>query len=164
MPPRPGHRLDLYVVPEGRRPLPEHAELVARLAEVELGPGRVPAEAAERVVEGGFSSVRVDRPGGVHLYANGQGGFRVSCPASGDSIVPAFSKALSAWRQGGERALICPSCGDEHALEAVDFRPAAAFGSGALVLADVQDARLRPEGHALLEEILGPFTVVGTRR
>lgn len=113
---------------------------------------------------GGFRGLRQDRPGKLRLYANGQGGFRVRCPVTGDNVVPAFQRALSAWRSGGPPRLDCPACDAPHTLDALDYAPDAAFGRGALVLVDVASAVPDPDGLAALEPLLGPVVVVGSRR
>ena len=162
MPPRPGHRLDLYLVPDEGRPLPDALESV--LAGAGWAEGRAAGPAAGEVVRGGYRGVRLDRPPGERLYANGQGGFRVFCPETGDNIVPAFQAAVIAWRDGGARTLACPACGATHDLVHLSFAPAATFGRGAIVLLDVAEAQLTEAGRARAEAWLGPFTVVGSRR
>ena len=89
---------------------------------------------------GSFARVRVDDPGRIVLYANQQGGFRVTCPDEGRNVVPAFSAALTAWKRGGPRSMSC-SCGRSHALERLSYEPDAAFGSAALIVANVASTR-----------------------
>jgi len=108
--------------------------------------------------------VRVDRPEGERLYANGQGGFRVRCPETGRNVVPAFQEAVRAWRRGGTRSMDCPACGGRHDLSSLSFAPPAAFGRGAVVLVDAARSTLEPAGRRDLEAALGALVVVGSRR
>lgn len=153
--PFPGHRLDLIVVPRDVDTVPD-AEIDARLLDVIR-------RRAEEVVRGGFLTARIERPGRVILYANGQGGFRVRCPVGSDVVTDAFARALTAWRVGGSRAMRCPACDATHPLEELGYEPPAAYASFALVLADVEDGALTEEGKRLLEDALGPVRVVARR-
>jgi len=164
MPPRPGHHLDLYLVPRALEALPDAPAVQQILGDLGLADGPHPGPRAQQLVPGGFARVRIDRPAGVTLYANGQGGFRVRCPDTDDNVVPSFQRALMAWRQGGPRQLTCPACGRDHALEDLSYAPAAAYGRGAVVLASVQSAQPLPDGLAALEHALGPLHVIGARR
>ncbi|TVQ90091.1 MAG: hypothetical protein EA397_14160 [Deltaproteobacteria bacterium] len=162
MPPRPGSRLDLYLVPTQGRTLPSQEVLKSALSEQGID---LEGDASGRLVDGGFASIRLDRPPRLTLYANRQGGFRVRCPAGGQNIVPSFNAALSSWRAGGQATIAeCGACGGEHALSELDFAPPAALGRGAIVLVDVGSMRLTAEGGARFEAILGPFVIVGSRR
>lgn len=165
--PRPTHVLDVVLAPADPDLSPEPATLEA-LWDALVGAAYVTADgapggAADALVAGGFARARLDRPGGVTLYANQQGGFRVTCPHTGASVVPGFQQAMTAWRVGGPRALTCPACGEVHPLEALGYAPPAAFGRVALVLADAADAAPTPEGLALVTRHLGPVRVVGRR-
>jgi len=156
MPPRPGHHLDLFLVPHGG--LPADDALDRALAPLD-DPG-----AAAAIVDGGFRGVRVDRPRRRTLYANRQGGFRVSCPACGNNLAPDFGAALTAWREGGASSVGCSACGAISSLEALDFAPQAAFGDGAVVLVDARSFGLTASGQATFRDLLGPFELVGSRR
>jgi len=106
----------------------------------------------------------VDLPGEPTLYANQLGGFRVACPVRGENIVPAFGRAMGAWRRGGARSLECPACGGSHALEALAFTPAAAFAQGGVVLGDVETSTIESGDLETAARILAcPVRVVGRR-
>ena len=163
--PRPSSHLDVFLVPADLADLPEQSVLVERLGSAGAGAGRSAGPRAEQLVRGGYRSVRIDRPPEPTLYANRQGGFRVSCPATGESIVPGFSKALSAWRSGGPAAVRqCPACGAEHPFDALHTAPLAAVGRGAVVLVDAGSVELTQAGNDAFNEMIGPFHVVGSRR
>jgi hypothetical protein len=163
--PRPSPYLDLFLVPADLAALPDHDALTARLAEVGAAEGRSAGPRAGSMVVGGYRGVRADRPPHPTLYANRQGGFRVVCPDTEVSVVPAFVAALQAWREGGVAVLEpCPSCGGSHPFEALITRPPAAIGAGAVVLVDAGSAELTDAGTAAFREILGEFRVVGSRR
>lgn len=128
-----------------------------------LADGGEPGPRAPELVTGGFARWRVDRPGAVALYANAQGGFRVTCPRTGENVVPVFDAARRAWRwAGGPRSMSC-ACGETHALEDLDYSPPAAFGRVALELADAQHHAVTPESLAKVEQAWGPVRVVGRR-
>lgn len=163
MPPKPGPHLDLYLVPPEGVPLVE--DVLDRLEALGVAAGRAPGSRATDFVEGGYSGVRVERRDTDGLYANGQGGFRVRCPETGENVVPAFQEARKAWRDGGEAVLrVCPSCGRSHRMGALDYAPPAAVGRGAVVLSGVACAELTEAGLARLTAALGPLRVVGSRR
>ncbi len=165
MPPKPGHRLDLYIVPDEWRELPPGGALLQ-----DLGAGirsrdvtvRDPVQRLDDL--GGALFVRVDAPERAALYANRQGGFRVFCTACSENAVPTFQGALSAWRASGEGDSQCPQCGAHHTIDGWHTTPAIAFGRGALVLVDVQKATISESAHQVLESLLGTFSIVGSRR
>lgn len=163
---RPGHRLDLLLVPPDPDARPVEA-LNALLRELKqrgvVGAAGQPGPEAARWVEGGFARLRVDKPDRITLYANAQGGFRVRCPTCGANLVPTFSAALTAWRSGGPRRCTCPSCGADPPLEALDFQPPAAFGRVALVTHDAGGSALTGEAQALVQQHLGPWRQVLSR-
>jgi hypothetical protein len=164
----PSSRIDVLLVPEGLdRTDSDAAVAIAREALIErgvIGPEDAAGPAADFLLRGGFSRLRVDRPGRLTLYANGQGGFRVACPATGGGIAPAFRAAVSAWRSlGAERAVRCPACGGAHPLEALVFSPPAAFGRWAFVFVDAASSSMEGEGRAWLERYLGRARVVVRR-
>lgn len=163
---RTSPRLELVLVPsdpEAAPIAPARALLEAWISRGVLMPdGGAGPRAAELLPEG-FSRVRLDLPDGVGFYANRQGGFRVACPEGGANLVAAFVHATGAWRAGGPRTLSCPACGHTHPLEALDFRPPAAFGRLAIVIADVGSATLPVAARAEVERALGPFATIGRR-
>ena len=164
MPPRPGHHLDLFLVPRDGRPVPAdtlHDVFTAQ----GWADGRTPGPHADTLVRGGFSGVRVDQPRERTLYANKQGGFRVACPDTSKNLVPSFQAAYSAWRAGsGPESLRCPHCGAVHTLGELHYAPTAAIGQGAVVLLSVQTSSPEPAALQILHEVLGPVVVVGARR
>lgn len=165
MPPA-SHRLDLLLVPDQpERPLDRPAW--DALLRSWIGRGHVrgtgPGPAAEALIEGGFRRLWLDDPGRVTFFGNHQGGFRVTCPATGLPIAPRFSEALTRWRGGGPRALDCPACGASHLLEAVRLDPPGAFGPFAVCLADVSALHLRPAARLEVEAALGPMVTVWKR-
>ncbi|MFK7929548.1 MAG: hypothetical protein AB8H79_15230 [Myxococcota bacterium] len=164
MPQRPGHSLDLYVLPEFGVALPEAAALNHALLRAGIAEGRRPGDAAERVVVGGYAGVRIDRPGSEQLYANGQGGFRVTCSHCDTSVIREFQRALTAWRGGADRALVCPQCARSSDLAALSYRPPAGFAHGAVVLIDAQHSVLTDQGKTAFKAVLGDVRVVGARR
>ena len=108
----------------------------------------------------GFKRLWLDDPGRMVLYANQQGGFRVSCPQKGGNIAGSFQTALTQWRTGGPRTLKCPVCGCEHPLEACTLSPPGVFGRSAVVFSDVGGVQLTGRARADLLEAIGPFHVV----
>jgi hypothetical protein len=158
VPPRPGSRLDLYLVLRDRSL--DAGALGASLDALGLSAG----EARSRAVEGGYVGLRLDQPDGLTLYANRQGGFRVACPACAANLVPPFAAALGRWRAGGPFEVACAACGGTAPLDAATFAPPAAFGARALVLLDARSHRLTEWGQATFERLLGRFALVGSRR
>ena len=84
-----------------------------------LGPGAATALA-------GGGSTRAHDAAREHFLGNEQGGFRVTCPLTGDNVSAAAGRAIQRWRDGGERALTC-ACGSRHDLAALDYAPGAVF-------------------------------------
>lgn len=161
--PHASHRLDLLLVPDD----PERAldlDALAALFQIWQSAGALqngaPGPERDRIIEGGFVRMSVDRPGRVALYANQQGGFRVWCPATRQGLAMAFSKAVERWRAGEPRSLRCPACGALHPLEALVLEPPGAFASGALVFADVGTAEIQPDAMRALTDALGPLRMV----
>jgi hypothetical protein len=160
----PSHQLELLLVPREPWLVSRGLALLDRLrAEGVLDAGGAPGPAARRWCSGSFARLWLDDPGRVVLYANRQGGFRVQCPIRGEPIVRAFEAAVTAWRAGGPRELVCPGCGQIHALDDVAASPPLAFGRFAIVTSDVGHADLTPEGLAWAEEELGPTRMVARR-
>ncbi len=159
--PRPGHRLDLLLLPEDPlRPLNGAAldGLFAAWTRAGLlDPDGRPGPRASGLVEGGFGLLRLDAPGRLAFYANQVGGFAVACPECGASVVPAFNAAMTAWRAGGDRDLVCPACGAQRPLEALSFRPDAAFAHWAVVFADAAAPALTRSAQQALVGALGPL-------
>lgn len=161
--PLPSSRLDLHLVPPDPddRPRADAERLIAELRKRAILDERgFAGPEATRWIADGFRSVRIDDPGHVVLYANQQGGFRVSCPVCRENLVPVFMQALSSFRRGGPRRCTCPACGTDQPLDALDFLPAAAFGRLSVVTVDVGGAALTPEGVQLVGDLLGAWRTV----
>jgi hypothetical protein len=165
--PRPSARLDLIVV---SAVVEIDAASIApgwwALGQAQgwwTGDGRSGPSAAE-LVEGGFVAARLHVEARPRLWANQLGGFQVRCPTGGEPVISAFTKAIGAWRDGGPRVLsACPACGALHPLEALDYRPPAAFAQLAVELIDVADGGLRPEAERLWASHGGLIRVIGRR-
>jgi hypothetical protein len=123
----------------------------------------LPGPASRWLGVGAFARVHLDRPPGPVLYANRLGGFQVRCPTTDQPIVAAFQQAMTAWRGGGGRSLICPACGAPHLLDALGYRPAAAVGPWAVVAADVEAASFSEAAVADARLALGAVSVVARR-
>lgn len=146
MPPRASSRLRLFLVP-GPAGGPPAAAVLAGLGVVDWGVGADAVRAWS---------------GAPRFFANGQGGFRVSCPTTGESLVPGFSAALEAWRLGGPRQIAC-SCGVAHDLDTLVYAPPAAFASTAIELWNVPAADLPPAAARAVDACWPGFRVVGSR-
>lgn len=148
MPPRASSRLTLYVLPGASGQTPA-GDLLVALSGAELaegGAGEVIAESFDR-----------DR-----FIGNGQGGYRVRCPESGDSIVRPFAAALEAWRGGAPRTVNCP-CGAVHALSALEFSPPAGFARQWLRAMGAQSLDVPAFAREILNLHWPGWTVVGSR-
>lgn len=160
--PRPDRRLDLVLVPADPEacPVEEARSLLEDLVRQRIidDDGRPGPEAA-RWSDGGFARIRVDAPGAMVLYANQSGGFRVSCPACGANVVPAFNRALTEMRAGGSREVTC-GCGSVRPLEDLHHQPPAALGRMAIVTSDVGRPALEPDAMARVQAALGPVRTV----
>lgn len=160
MPPPARHQLALLVLPaEPDGPLDRGSALMAawRAAGFALGPGP-----GHPLVEGGCAAARACAAPAARFLANRQGGFRVRCPATGANAVPAFSRALEAWRRGGPRRLAC-DCGATHDLNALDFAPPAGFARSWVEVVDAASPVLLPEAARIVEEVWGESRVVWRR-
>jgi hypothetical protein len=163
---RPTHRLDLVLVQrDPLRPPADGVRLLEELAADDvIDPSGGPGPRAREWCPGGFARVWLDRPDaapdGLAFWSNRQGGFRVGCPTTHTSIVPAFGAAMARWRAGGPRTIACPACGRAHPLEALETTPTAAFGPWAVVTADAGEATLTPAAIARAERRLGASAVV----
>ncbi len=164
--PHASHRMDLALVPSDLGRALDEARYQA-LTQAWEARGWVksgaPGPEADALIEGGFRRLRLDRPPRLSLYANQQGGFRVACPSTGGDAATAFGKATQRWREGGPRTLRCPSCGDEHPLEAMVLSPPGAFGLWAVIVADCDALHLRPDAMLELGHALGPMVAVSRR-
>jgi hypothetical protein len=120
------------------------------------GPGPRP------LVDGGFARATVETHATPRFLSNHLGGFRVRCPVTGDNVVPAFNRAIEAWRAGGPRSLACV-CGRTHPLEALAYAPEAGFARGWIALSDVGGITLADEALALARAHLGDVRVLASR-
>ncbi len=111
---------------------------------------------------GGFRRCVLDDPGRLTLWANRQGGFGVRCPRTGQPVVEAFSAAWAEARRTDDEGVRvpCPACGGEHALSDLRFRPEAAFGRWALVVAEVDAPALADGAPARWPALSGMVTVL----
>lgn len=149
MPPRASSRLTAFVLgPEGG---PAAAEVLQALNH----------DGDADIVEGGadWTALEADRE---HFFANGQGGFRVVCPACEAQATSRFWKSLEAWRQGGGRRFTC-ACGVVSDLSSLVFQPAAGFASRWLRGAKAASLDLTPAAQARLDAIWPGYRVVGSR-
>ena len=152
--PHASHRIDLLVLPvDPNQPLDESA--VAELLSIWGVDDRGRPGDPEQLMSGGCKRVWVDRPQRMWLYGNQSGGFHVRCPETGESIARDFGVAHRAWKTGGPRAMVCPSCGSTHPLEYVQFVPPAAFARWAVVFSDASSAVLSPDTVGHIEDALG---------
>lgn len=148
MPPRASSRFTVFLVPGA--------------------PGQVPADvlraemAGISVMLGGEREVIADRADPERFLANGQGGFRVRCPRSGEALVRPFAVALEAWRAGGRRALRCP-CGAEHDLASLLFEPPAAFASQWLRIVDPGSLAVDAPAVEVLDRRWPGWRAIGSR-
>jgi len=148
VPPRASSRLNLLVLrPPGGGQAPE-AVLAA------LG--------AQPISAGGERLRRSGSADSERFFANAQGGFRAFCPAAGASLTERFVGALEAWRGGGARTIHC-TCGAEHDLAALDFRPPAGFAAAWIEARDVGSVDLDPVANAVLTRLWPGFRVIGSR-
>ncbi|MCO4744141.1 MAG: hypothetical protein KC912_05095 [Proteobacteria bacterium] len=151
-------RLDLLLVPES----PTH-EIPATAWQAMVDVGLFADDGTPADAEGlpSFARARLDRAGPT-IYGNQQGGFSVRCPVTDEPVVSRLGGALAAWREGGAPTLACV-CGEQHALEALRYRPPAAAGMNALVFADVDAYVLDNPARGHLARILGPFRLIPRR-
>lgn len=161
--PHASHRLDLLRVPADLDAPPDQ-EAWQRLLAAWRADGRLAGSGSGRdgdgLIQGGFRRLWLDDPGRLTLYANQQGGFRVSCPRGGANLAAEFSAALQRWREGADRGLPCPACGAWHALEAIPLSPPGAFARWAVVFSDVGSLELREDAEQALIAALGPLRPV----
>lgn len=135
---RPTHRLDIHLVPTIRD---SNAVSMARqLVEDWTGRGWIDAEGRPTASAGlpPCRRVRIDDPGGLVLYANSLGGFRVRCPSCDTSLARVF-RPLD--------LTVCPGCGADVPVEQAVCEPPVAVGRASVVLIDVEHTDLPvPEG------------------
>lgn len=108
------------------------------------------------------AGIRVDLPGGPMLYGNQAGGVRVRCPVTSEPAASAVSEGVTSWRKGGTPDVDCP-CGRRHALSEMGYEPPAAPGRSALVFVDVDAYLLEAPARTVLDEVLGPTTLIPRR-
>jgi hypothetical protein len=157
--PRASHRLDVVLVSADLEREPDAAAFEV-LRSSWVASGRL---SDGSLVRGGFRRLWLDVPGHMALYANQQGGYYVRCPKSGGNLARIFGAAVQAWRGGGERSLVCPHCGEVHALEAVTLAPPGVFGLGAVVFSDTESVELGDDVQAQLRPVLGESLVIVRR-
>ena len=169
---RTGHRLDILILAADKRRLPD-GEAFERLSAEWLregilvsGPGLTlhGGPQANRLVCGGFHTIRLDLPGTISLYASQQGGFRVGCPNCSAAIAREFSRAMERFRLGGADRLTCNACGHSMSLEEAQCMPAIGLASGALILMDVGSVEVQPRLTIELSNVLGPSPRIVLRR
>ena len=141
--PRPSHIVDIHLVPpRDHGPDAVHALIAAWTDQGYLSDERGPGPL--ELVRGGFARVRADDPGATVLYANGQGGFRVSCPRCSRPLVDVFAPT---------GITTCPGCGLAADAEGLVTNPPVALGTASLVLIDVADGAIQaplPDGWRLV--------------
>jgi len=156
--PHASHRLDLVLVPtDPERAPPVRVWPALRDAWTARGWLREcrPGPASEALIRGGFERIWISLPGKSTLYANEQGGYRVSCPRCARPLSSEFAAAHERYKAGGPRELRCPGCETSLALEDLRFAPDAAFARFAIVLADVKSLDLEPAAKAEIEAGFG---------
>lgn len=126
-------------------------------------PSGEPGPSADTWVAGGFARIRVDVPLAPTLYANQQGGFRVTCPHCAQNVVPMFANVLAVFRATGDADMVCPHCGETTPISQLHYAPPAAVGRAALAIGDAGSGTLRDGIVSDLQERFGPVTVVAAR-
>ncbi|MGC6494079.1 MAG: hypothetical protein ACON5B_14680 [Myxococcota bacterium] len=161
--PLPTHRLDVLVV----APHPDDPWTAALDRLFALGTsagwwtedGKGTPRSSE-VVQGGVTRVARGHAHERRLLANAIGGFRVACPACGGSVAHQLHRSVADWRSGGSFELTCGRCGSSTSLDALTYRPHAAWASGWFELRDVGHHRLDAKALVRIEEAVGPFRTV----
>ena len=158
---RVSHRLDVCLLAASPdRPLGDDSPWQPLIDRGVIQSDGRPGASATWLVAGGFERARLEKWDRAHLYSNRQGGFRVCCPTTRDNLIPSFHTAIRDWRAGGERSLNCPSCDEPHALEALDYQPAAGFGHFALIVGDAVSAGIQPEAQAWFAQRWGGLRTI----
>jgi hypothetical protein len=163
---RARHRLDLLLLPTApERGLDDRAwrSLVQDWSARGIVRDESPGRRASDLIIGGFQRLWLDQPGGLHLFANHQGGYRVYCRDCQALVTGAFVSAVGRWRAGGRRELECPSCGHVASLEGLVYRPEAAYATWAVVLSSVTSLELEPELWLEINRALGPLRSIFRR-
>ena len=114
-----------------------------------------------RVVAGGAERLRGVEMPALTFLSCGQGGFRYLCPVEGRPVL-GFPKALTAWRVGGPREVVC-GCGVTHDLAELEFIPEAAFAKSWIEVDGAQSDTLIPEAMVLATAQWGAVRVVRHR-
>jgi hypothetical protein len=164
--PPPSHRLDLCLLPPAAvDPKDSGPVLLATWRARGWVQGDGPGPRSGDLIEGGFVRCWLDLAPEQRLYANQQGGYKVSCPVEGGSLISEFQPTLRLWRGGGggPRTLACSHCGGSHDLDELDYQPPAGVALGAIMLADV--SALTPGLAAVqdLEQAWGGVRIVWRR-
>ena len=159
--PLPSHRLDLLIVPVQPGPAPAKVQgaFDALVAAGILTSQGLPGSRADALIAGGSARVRVDVPGGGHLYGNQAGGFRAQCEQCQATVVQQVVAAV----QLQQPFVRCDACGLSQHLNEVRYRPPAAWADACLWVHDAADARLGTLGLDLLGETLGQSRIVFRR-
>jgi hypothetical protein len=163
---RARHRLDLLLLPTApERALDDRAwsSLVHDWSAQEIVRDESPGLRASELITGGFQRLWLDQPGGLHLFANHQGGYRVHCRNCQALVTGAFVPAVARWRAGGARELECPVCGYVASLEELVYRPDAAYATWAVVLSSVTSLEIEPERWLEINRALGPLRSIFRR-
>ncbi len=80
-------------------------------------------------------------------------GLWLKCPGCGASVLESFGRATRSER-GSPGPVDCEACGFRGSVEDLLYRPPAAWGAWAFVVADVGSAHLTPFGEELFREHL----------
>lgn len=154
---RPSRRVDVHLCPtdpDAPRPAAVDDVIAAWRASGVLDAHGGPGPAADALVPGGFARVWVDDPGRSTLIANHQGGFYASTPEGAAIQSAAFHAAARAHREGGPRTITVD--GRTWPLEALEYRPPAAWARWSIVLGDAAAITLG-EAAAIADSRLGPL-------
>ena len=163
---RPSNRLDVWIVPQSPTYTPKDkdiASFIQRIAQLEMRSpvGSTAHGSGIQEYFGGFGHFRVVRETDVRFVANQQGGFRVFC--NGENVTQPFTCAMKRWRAGGARSMVCSGSDTVYPLEALEFRPDAAFYTFALHFSDVVHCNLGENAKVVIGELLGSSKLVFRR-
>ena len=140
MPPRASSRLDLLVLPAGEW-------------------GDIRASALVSLLDRDWLAHDEQA---VRFLCNERGGFRVTCPDTGDAAARAFSAGLQRWREGGLAQTEC-TCGQVHPLAAFQVAPEAGFAASWIQRPNAPTATLDPVAAAVIGKAWPGFRVVLVR-